>query len=366
MRTIGISTGGGDCPGLNAVIRAVVKAAIVNHGWRVLGIEDSFDGLIWPEKTRELKLDDVSGLLSRGGTILGTTNRGNPFKYKLTADGKTQDLDYSDQVIRNADALGLDGLIVAGGDGTMRICHELARKGLKLVGVPKTIDNDLAGTEITLGFDTALHTAMEAIDRIHSSAESHHRVMMVELMGREAGWIALEAGLSSGADVILIPEIPFKLEKIRDAVLAREEAGKRFTIVAVAEGISLPNELLAPELQPLATAPAHSSPSSVAKNATVILREAIERCTGKETRVTVLGYTQRGGAPSPYDRVLSTRFGVAAVDLVARNEFGKMVCVQQGQISNVDIGVAAGQPRRVDPQCELVRVARSTGVCFGD
>jgi len=361
MRTIGISTGGGDCPGLNAVIRAVVKAAIVTHGWRVLGIEDSFDGLIWLQKSRELKLDDVSGLLSRGGTILGTTNCGNPFRYTVEENGRKRECDFSDQVIRNAMALELDGLIVAGGDGTMRISHQLAGKGLKIVGVPKTIDNDLAGTEIALGFDTALHTAMEAIDRIHSSAESHHRVMMVELMGREAGWIALEAGMASGADVILIPEIAFSLSKVCDAVLQRERAGKRFTIVAVAEGISLP-----PELQAEAKAYKVSSPSSVAKGATVVLRDAMERCTGKETRVTVLGHTQRGGAPSPFDRMLCTRMGVAAVDLVARNDFGKMVCVQQGRVTSVDISVAAGPPRRVDPQGELVRVARSVGVCFGD
>lgn len=361
MRTIGISTGGGDCPGLNAVIRAVIKAAIVTHGWRVLGIEDSFDGLIWPQKTHELTLEDSSGLLERGGTILGTTNRGNPFHYNVEKDGQTQQCDFSDQVVRNAEALGLSGLIVVGGDGTLRIAYELASKGLKLVGVPKTIDNDLAGTEITSGFDTALHTAMEAIDRIHSSAESHHRVMLVELMGRDAGWIALHAGMASGADVILIPEIPFSIDKVCETVRQRDQAGKRFTIVAVAEGIAVPAEL-----QPEAAALQPAAGPSTAKNVTNVLREAIARRTGKETRVTVLGYTQRGGTPSPFDRVLCTRFGVAAVDLVARNEFGKMVCISQGKISSVDLAVAAGPARRVDPQGELVRVARAVGVCFGD
>ena len=359
MRTIGISTGGGDCPGLNAVIRAVVKAAILAHGWRVLGIEDSFDGLIWPHKVRELKLEDASGLLERGGTILGTTNRGNPFRYPVEENGQKQERDFSDQVVRNAQALGLDGLVVAGGDGTMSIALALYRKGLKLVGVPKTIDNDLAGTEVTLGFDTALHTAMEAIDKIHSSAESHHRVMLVEVMGRDAGWIALEAGMTSGADVILIPEIPFNIAKVCETVQQRDRAGKRFTIVAVAEGISLPAEL---QTQAAAVSP----DSSLAKPTTSVLREAIARGTGKETRVTVLGHIQRGGAPSPFDRVLATRFGVAAVDLLARNEFGKMVCVNQGRIGSVDLSAVGGKLRRVDPHGELVRAARALGVCFGD
>ena len=227
------------------------------------------------------------------------------------------------------------------------------------MGVPKTIDNDLAGTEITVGFDTALHTAMEAIDKIHSSAESHHRVMLVEVMGREAGWIALEAGMTSGADVILIPEIPFNIAKVCETVRQRDQAGKRFTIVAVAEGISLPAELQA-------EAAAASPDSSQAKPATSVLREAIARRTGKETRLTVLGHIQRGGPPSPFDRVLGTRFGVAAVDLLARNEFGKMVCVNQGLIGSVELSAVTGKIRRVDPQGELVRAARAVGVCFGD
>jgi ATP-dependent phosphofructokinase / diphosphate-dependent phosphofructokinase len=241
-KTIGISTGGGDCPGLNAVIRAVVKSAILKYGWKVIGIEDSFDGLIWPNRCRELKLHDVSGLLPRGGTILGTTNRGNPLCYRTIENGKEQVQDFSEQVIRNANKLGLDGLIVVGGDGTMRIALELSRKGLKVVGIPKTIDNDLNATEVSFGFDTALHTATEAIDKLHTSAESHHRVMVIEVMGREAGWIALESGLAAGADVILIPEIPFNLQAVCDCIKQRERAGKKFTIVVVAEGIAVPEE----------------------------------------------------------------------------------------------------------------------------
>ena len=346
-KTIGILTGGGDCPGLNAVIRAVVKSAILQYGWRVIGIEDSFDGLIWPNRYRELQLEDVSGILARGGTILGTTNRGNPLAYRVPENGKENVCDFSDRVIRNAHELGLDGLIVVGGDGTMRIALELYRKGLNLVGVPKTIDNDLNATEISIGFDTALHTASEAIDKVHSSAESHHRIMVIEVMGREAGWIALEAGLASGADAILIP------------VRQREKAGKTFTIVVVAEGIDIPA--------------AGGSGSSTGKRlhpqpgmAANWVAEGLARCTGRETRVAVLGHIQRGGAPSPFDRILATRFGAAAIDLVAQGEVGKMVCLTHGAIGQADIAEAVRITRCVDPHGELVRIARATGICFGD
>jgi len=357
-KTIGISTGGGDCPGLNAVIRAVVKSAILQYGWRVIGIEDSFDGLIWPNRCRELKLQDVSGILARGGTLLGTTNRGNPLSYRVSGNGEKV-CDFTDQVIRNARKLGLDGLIVVGGDGTMRIALELYRKGLKLVGVPKTIDNDLNATEISLGFDTALHTASEAIDKVHTSAESHHRVMVIEVMGREAGWIALEAGMASGADVILIPEIPFTLEKICHCIRQRDEAGKTFTIVVVAEGIGIP----APDSTGSATTQRkHPIPGTAAN----WVAEGLARRTEHETRVAVLGHIQRGGPPSPFDRILCTRFGVAAVDLVAQESFGKMVCLAQGNIGVVEIEEAIRVTRCVDPQGELVRIAKATGICFGD
>ncbi|HET6933327.1 MAG TPA: ATP-dependent 6-phosphofructokinase [Candidatus Angelobacter sp.] len=351
---IGISTGGGDCPGINAVIRSVVQASIVTHGWRVLGIEDSFAGLIWPQRTRELGLDDVRDLLSRGGTILGTTNRDNPLKYPLATNGVTEVCDLSSRCVRNARELGLDALVVVGGDGTMAIALELFRKGIPLVGVPKTIDNDLAGTEVTFGFDTALHTAADAMDKIHCSAESHHRVMLVELMGRSAGWIALEAGMAAGADVILIPEIPFKLENVCDAVLRRDRAGRNFTIIAVAEGILLPSNLRA---QP-------SSGQSMTR--TELLREAIANLTGKETRLTVLGHIQRGGAPSPFDRILCTRFGVAAVDLIAAGKFGRMVSLRQGRVDSVPLQEAVNGARLVDPEGELVHAARAIGICFGD
>ena len=348
---IGICTGGGDAPGLNAVIRAAVKSAILKYKWKVIGIPDGFDGLIWPERSRELALKDVSGILPRGGTILGTTNRGNPFKYKIIENGQEVVRDISDQVIGNAKKLGIDAIISIGGDGSMKIAHELFLKGMKIVGVPKTIDNDLSATEVTFGFDTALHTATDAVDKIHTTAESHHRVMVVEVMGRDAGWIALEAGIAGGAHIILIPEIPFTLEKICEHLELRERYGKRFTIVVVAEGIKLPPEMT------------HLSRTMPVGN---MVGDAIALISHKEVRVSVLGYIQRGGSPSPYDRILATRFGVAAVDLIAKGGFGKMVCLQQESIRAVTIADAVGKMKMVDPLSEIVNAARAIGISFGD
>jgi phosphofructokinase-like protein len=357
IKNIGISTGGGDCPGLNAVIRAVVKSGILQYGWRVIGIEDGFDGLIWPDRVRELTLDDVAGLLPKGGTILGTTNRGDPLAYRLMDKGRETIHDFSHEVIENARTMGLDAMIVVGGDGTMKIAMELSRKGLKLVGVPKTIDNDLAGTEVSFGFDTALHTAMEAIDKVHTSAESHHRVMVIEVMGRRAGWIGLQSGLAAGADVILIPEIPFVMDKVVDCISRRKAAGKHFTIVVVAEGI----DVSAPQ-------PADEAAFMVSRSgrAGYAIGDCIARRTQHDTRVTVLGHIQRGGSPSPFDRILCTRFGVAATDLVARGDFGRMVALKAGKIESVDLAEAVRTTRCIDPQCDMVRMARAIGVCFGD
>ena len=243
IQTIGICTGGGDCPGLNAVIRAAVKCAILKHGWKVIGIEDGFDGLIFPEKCVQLGLIDVSGILPRGGTILGTTNRGNPFKYRMVENGQEVVKDVSGVVICNARHMGIDAMIVVGGDGTQAIGLQLFRQGLPVVGVPKTIDNDLSATDVTFGFDTAIHTVTEAIDKLHTTAESHHRIMVVEVMGRDAGWIALDSGLAGGAHVILLPEIPFAIKNIADFVNERESGGKHFTVVVVAEGIKMPSDL---------------------------------------------------------------------------------------------------------------------------
>jgi 6-phosphofructokinase 1 len=306
-----------------------------------------------------LTLASVSGILPRGGTILGTTNRGDPFQYKLVENGVEVVKDLSDQVLANARTLGLDALILIGGDGTQKIGLQLCRKGLRVVGVPKTIDNDLSATDITFGFDTALHAVTDAIDKIHTTAESHHRIMVVEVMGRDAGWIALEAGIAGGAHVILIPEIPFTLEHVCAFVKERESRARRFTIVVVAEGVKLP-----PELQPKVVQEKRSAPRAGSVGA--LIGDAIARGTRRETRVTVLGHLQRGGSPSPFDRVLSTRFGVAAVELVARGEFGKMVCLRGSCIQSADIAEAIGAMKVVDPDSELVGTARAIGISFGD
>jgi ATP-dependent phosphofructokinase / diphosphate-dependent phosphofructokinase len=350
IKCIGICTGGGDAPGLNAVIRAAVKAAFLKYKWKVIGIPDGFDGLIWPERSHELTLKDVSGILSRGGTILGTTNRGNPFRYQTYENGQEVVRDISDQVIAAAKGLGIDAIISIGGDGSMKIALELFLKGMQIVGVPKTIDNDLCATEVTFGFDTALHTATDAVDKIQTTGESHHRVMVVEVMGRDAGWIALEAGIAGGAHIILIPEIPFTIEKICEHLALRERYGKRFTVVVVAEGVKLP-----PEMKQMSRTMAVSN----------AVGDAIALISHKEVRVSVLGHIQRGGSPSSYDRILATRFGVAAVDLIAAGGFGKMVCLQQECIRAVAIADAVGKMKTVDPSGEIVRAARAIGISFG-
>jgi phosphofructokinase-like protein len=351
IRCIGIATGGGDAPGLNAVIRAATRAAILKYKWKVIGIPDGFDGLIWPEKSFELTLKEVSGILPRGGTILGTTNRGNPFQYKVDDDDGEVTKDISAQVIANAAKLGIDAVITIGGDGSQKIGHELFQKGMKLVGVPKTIDNDLSATEVTFGFDTALHTVTDAIDKIHTTAASHHRVMVVEVMGRDCGWIALEAGIAGGAHVILIPEIPFTIDQVCRHIAEREAMGRHFTIVVVAEGVKLP-----PELK-------ENRRASAVGN---LIGNALANGSHKEVRVSVLGHIQRGGTPSPYDRILATRFGVAAVDLIAAGGFGMMVALRGESIVSVDLAHAIGHLKSVDPKGELVRTARAIGIGFGD
>ena len=351
IRCIGICTGGGDAPGLNAVIRAAVKAAFLKYKWKVIGIPDGFDGLIWPEKSYELTLKDVSGILPRGGTILGTTNRGNPFKYCTVENGKEITRDISDEVIANSHKLGIDAVISIGGEGSQTIALELFRRGMQIVGVPKTIDNDLSATEVTFGFDTALATATDAVDKIHTTAESHHRIMVVEVMGRDAGWIALEAGIAGGAHVILIPEIPFTIESVCKFVKQRESYGKRFTIMVVAEGIKLPLEL---------------KENRRAGSVGNLIGNAIAASANKEVRISVLGRIQRGGTPTAYDRILATRFGVAAVDLIAQGGFGKMVCLRNERIEAVDIAQAIGKLKTVDPDSQLVQAAKAIGISFGD
>jgi phosphofructokinase-like protein len=351
IRCIGIATGGGDAPGLNAVIRAATRAAILEHKWRVIGIPDGFDGLIWPEKSFELTLDRVSGILPRGGTILGTTNRGNPFHYKIEDNGQQVVRDISDQVIANSKKLGIDAIITIGGDGSQKIGDELFQKGMKIVGVPKTIDNDLSATELTFGFDTALHTVSDAIDKIHTTAASHHRVMVVEVMGRDCGWIALAGGIAGGAHIILIPEIPFTIKSVCDFIAQRELGGRDFTIVVVAEGVKQPPEF---------------KENRRGGSVGILIGNAIAAGSNKEVRVSVLGHIQRGGSPSPFDRVLATRFGVAAVELIAGGEFGKMVALRASSIVAVDMAKAIGHLKAVRPDGELVHTARAIGIGFGD
>ena len=360
VKSIGILTGGGDCPGLNAVIRAVVKTATLKYGWAVLGIFDGYDGLIWPEKIRPLTPKDIGGILPRGGTILGTSNRGNPFAYPIQENGTTVVKDVSPLLLENLSKTGIDALVVVGGDGTLKIGLELSRRGAALVGIPKTIDNDLSATEITFGFDTALGTATEAIDRLHTTAESHHRVMFIELMGRDAGWIALQSGIAGGADAILIPEIPVSLEKICAKIEQRAQAGRHFSIVVVAEGCRTLDGA------PIISVDAERRSSPRSGEVANTIAEQVARCAHREIRVTVLGHIQRGGSPTPFDRVLGSRFGVAAVDLVARGEFGRMVCLHCGSIQSTSLEEAVGMLKTVPPQGELVQTARALGISFGD
>lgn len=357
IKRIGVLTGGGDAPGLNAVIRAVVKSA-TTAGVECIGLEDSFDGLIYPERTRVLTLKDVTGILRIGGTILGTTNKGNPFVYPIeTSDGP---VDYSDRVIENFRKMGLDALVVIGGDGTLSIAHEFHKRGIPIVGVPKTIDNDIAGTTMTFGFDSAVAFATEALDRLHTTAESHHRVMVAEVMGRYAGWIAIYAGIGGGADVVLIPEIPFSFDRVVDRIRERDRYGASFSIVVVAEG--------AYELggqRSIVTSGTADRAERLGGIGERVSKE-LERRTGKESRFVVLGHLQRGGAPLAYDRVLATRFGSFAVELLLRGQFGTMTALSSPDIVAVPLEEVVGRTRNVPIGGDVVQTARRVGICLGD
>jgi 6-phosphofructokinase 1 len=355
-RTIGVVTGGGDCPGLNAAIRAVVHAAKLGHGWRVIGVIDGFHGLLRPDQCRELTFESTRGILPRGGTILGTTNSKDPFAFPVEEKGRKTTQDYSGRCLDGLAKLGIEALVVIGGNGTLTIANRFAQLGMKIVAIPKTIDNDLQRTDVTLGFDSALHIATDAIDRLHSTAESHHRVMVVEMMGRDAGWIALYSGLAGGADVILLPEIPFAIESVCEAIRHREAAGRSFSVIVVAEGVKLPER----------DSTGKPLPKTLAGQAGNSLAQAIRERVDKEVRVTVLGHLQRGGSPSPSDRILAARFGESAVELVAREAYGQMVCVRSEKIESVPVAEAINPTRLVDPESEVVRVARALGISFGD
>lgn len=357
---IAISTGGGDAPGLNAVIRAVTRVAICEYGWEVVGIRDGFDGLLKPDLITPMDLGAIRGIISRGGTVLGTTNRGNPFKYAVEEDGKRVLKDLSDRVMQRYRDLGIDAMVLIGGDGTLGIGHQLFQKGMNLVGVPKTIDNDLNSTDLTFGFDTALITATEAIDKLSTTAESHHRVMIVEVMGRTAGWIALESALAGAVNVCLLPEIPFDIARVAQVVFERSEAGKSFSIVVVSEGaVPSGGQAIYTEFDPT---------KGVARYGGIgnwVGHEIAQR-TGLETRVTVLGHLQRGGSPSPFDRILATRLGVEACRLIASGQFDRMVALRDGKIGSVLLADAIDQLKLVDPDSELVQTAKAVGIYFGD
>ena len=360
IKRVGVLTAGGDCPGLNAVIRAVVKTAINEYGFEVMGIRDGFGGLI-KKKVAPLTAKDVSGILPRGGTILGTSNRDNPFKFKVMKNGKPEYIDVSEQVIKTIEYNDIDAIITIGGDGTQTMALEFyERFGVPMVGVPKTIDNDLGGTDVTFGFDSALQVATFSIDKLHSTAESHHRVMVIELMGREAGWIALHAGIAGGGDVILIPEIPYKIESVAKSIEKRVKQGKRFSLVVVSEGAK-------PKGGDVVVKKIVDDPSMPIRLGGIgnKVGDDIEDLTGMETRVTVLGHLQRGGSPSPFDRLLATRFGYHAVKLVAEGKFGQMVALRGNNIINVSLAEAARNPKRVKPDGDMVKMAMALGTGFG-
>ncbi len=360
IRKIGISTGGGDCPGLNAVIRAVVRSARLHYGWDVIGIEDGFDGLIYARNLKPLDQESVSGILHRGGTILGTTNRGNPFKHVDYVDGKKVVRDLTPRILENVKILGLDAIVCIGGDGTLSIARDLYKLGVPVVGVPKTIDNDLSATDLTFGFTTAVETATDALDKLHTTAESHHRCMVVEVMGREAGWIALESGMAGGADVILIPEIPFSIEKVCEKVKRRYILGKRFSVVVVAEGANpMGGERV------IQAKPTEDYQNVRLGGISYLVSKQIEESTGIETRVVVLGHIQRGGSPNAFDRILATKFGAGAVELIAQKQFGRTVCLKGRQIESVNIEDAVKVINRVNPNGQMVRYAENMGIEFG-
>ena len=359
VRRIGILTGGGDCPGLNAVIRGVTKPA-QDYGMTVYGIIDGFEGLV-EGRARELNDTDVSGILARGGTILGSSNKGDPFHWPVEVGKKIEIQDKAEAAIKNYQTWNLDALIAIGGDGTMHICNKLSQMGLNIVGVPKTIDNDLDATDVTFGHDSAVYVVMMALDRLHTTASSHHRVIVCEVMGRYAGWIALHGGIAGGADIILIPEIPFSWQKIYDKIHKRQLMGKKFSLVCVAEGAKAQGE----EIVVKETDIKRTDPIQLGGIGALVAKN-IEKNTGRETRVTVLGHLQRGGSPTPYDRILSTKFGAFAIELVSQGKFGRMVALKGNEIKNVRIEDAIGKQKLVKADNQAVFAAKAVGISFGD
>jgi phosphofructokinase-like protein len=352
MKRIGILTGGGDCPGLNAVIRAAVRTLVRDHGLEAVGIQLGFEGLL-TRAIVPLTLDTIRGILPKGGTLLRTTNRGNPFEYPRP-DGGTEDR--SRQVIENIRELGIDGIIAIGGDGTLKIAQRLCDMGIPMVAVPKTIDNDLAATDYTFGFHTAVAVATDAVDRLHTTAESHDRVMILEVMGRNAGWIALYSGIAGGADIILLPEMPYHPHHIVSMIRNRQAEGAKFDIIVVAEGAKRVDG------EEAYVDRASKRLGGIAYQVADDIQQHIEL----EIRVTVLGHVQRGGSPIAFDRILASRFGKAAGDLAATEQFGRMVAIRADEIISVPIADAVSRPKYVDPDGQMVQTARSLGISFGD
>jgi len=358
-KRIGILTGGGDCPGLNAVIRGVTKTAINEYGMEVIGFYDGFQGLI-ENRFTFLTFEDVSGILTQGGTILGTSNKANPFEHYIIENGKTITKDVSDETMALYHDLGLDALIAVGGDGTMTIAEMLAEKGANIVGVPKTIDKDLMETDTTFGFDTARWVATEAIDRLHTTAQAHHRVMIVEVMGRNAGWLALESGIAGGGDIILIPELPYDINEVIRVVRQRNRFGKRFSIIVVSEGARpAGGDQVVKKI-------VEDSPEKIRLGGiSHHIANQIEQATNIECRVAQLGHLQRGGTPTPLDRILATQFAVKSVELVVNGEFNKMVALKGNDIVAVPIEKVMGKQKLVPKDSSLIKVAISVGTSFG-
>ncbi|CVK21180.1 MULTISPECIES: 6-phosphofructokinase [Sporomusa] len=359
VKTIAVLTGGGDAPGLNAVIRAVVRTAL-GQGLKVWGIKNGFGGMV-ENQLVELTNDSVAGILPRGGTILGTTNRDNPFHYPVVRDGQVIYEDLSGQALANLRQAGIEALVVIGGDGSLKIASEFYQLGLPVVAVPKTIDNDIPGTERTFGFDTAVGVAAEALDRLHTTAESHHRVMVLEVMGRYAGWIALHAGMAGGADCILLPEIPFSIDSVIAKIKERQQHGRQFSLIVIAEGAYPQGGEVS-----VSRIVEGSHEKIRLGGAGEKLARAIEQLTGVESRCTVLGHVQRGGTPTAFDRILSTRYGVAAAECVLEGAFGNMVALQKDRIIRRPIDDIAGKANNITADNELLRAGRSIGICFGD
>ncbi len=362
IKKVAILTGGGDCPGLNAVIRAIVRKGILKYDYELIGYKFGYRGL-YNNDFIPLTMDTVSGILHKGGTILYSSNKDNLFKYSVTDDnGIIVQKDVSDVAIENLKKENVDLLVIIGGDGTLTSARDFARKGVKIIGVPKTIDNDLACTDVTFGFNTAINVATEALDRLHTTAESHHRIMLCEVMGRNAGWIALHAGIAGSADVILIPEIPFDLNKVVEKIKEREEQGKAFSIICVAEGA----KMIGGDVVISKIVDDSPDPIRLGGIATVLAAKLERLITNHEIRSTILGHTQRGGITSTYDRILSTKYGAGVFDLIEEGKFCHMVALQNDVITAIPLEEVIGKNSFVDPDNKLIKVAKDIGISFGD